>query len=449
MSDVKENSLSKQNSESENTEVAPDLLRPQKLLETAFHCLDSGLYTDVTFIVGDKRFPAHRLVMASISDYFESLFKIDEKVNGEVNLSSVSPEDFLFLLNFAYTGQVDITKDNVQDILIAADYFRDWNLRKIDLEDGILKFLRENLDGISQTQGFSTLDRDMLCQLFQDDHLVLWNNKVLLKSIGREKLVFNAVLRYISSQDNLEDEVVETLVKAVRLLELPQSVIDECLRNFEDLIDNKVINGVVKLREKAVKFLNKRARDVSLPKDSIIDVQDVPNAWFRPRQLPNYIISNGRRRYASGGEFGRCTSLPIFSIIDPNHEIHRIDIWSRQWDGHFVIGGLKLSYRNSGTYKECTRGDCHSIGEHYFVELEPDEFIVKVNIGSGTLIDRLGFETNSGRICGPFGGVGGGKHTEKAPDGSFSYLYDINCDSVTTQGSDAVHNLLLRWITFQ
>ncbi|KAI8779151.1 kelch-like protein 1 [Biomphalaria glabrata] len=462
--------------EDENSEVASDSSRPQKLLEVASHCLKTGLYTDVTFIVGERKFPAHRLVMDSISDYFKSLFKIDENDIGEVSLSSVSPEDFGIILNFAYTGELNINEDNVQNILIAADFFqvkfvKDKCIHFIeshlevdnvcdvilfartfllsDLEEKTVKFLKENLDSVSRNKRFPALDPDLLIQLIQDDNLILWSNKVLLKSMARERLVLNAVLRYMSARKELDDNYLEMLMCSVRLPELPLSVIEDCLLNFDCIRDNNVIQRVIKLREKAVRYLNKKARDNFQLTDLSINVSNVPENWFRARHLPNYIISTGRRRHAAGGEVGRCTGLPISSISDPNSEIHRIDIWVRQWDGHSVVGGLKLSYRNSGGYKECSRGDCHSLTEHYFVELEPEEFIIKVVVGSGYLIDRLGFETNLGRVCGPFGGIGGGKNTEKAPDGSFSYLFDINCDSVTAQGSDAIHNLILRWITFQ
>lgn len=63
--------------------------RPQKLLEVASHCLKTGLYTDVTFIVGERKFPAHRLVMDSISDYFKSLFKVS------LNLQKLEKKSYL------------------------------------------------------------------------------------------------------------------------------------------------------------------------------------------------------------------------------------------------------------------------------------------------------------------------------------------------------------------
>ncbi|CAL1536706.1 unnamed protein product, partial [Lymnaea stagnalis] len=452
--------------------------RKAKLFKVAFQSWQMGLYTDVTFVVGQQRFAAHRLVMASVSDYFPALFKIDERESGEVTLHNIAPQDFAVLLKFAYTGQVDVTSDNVQSVLIAADYLSiefvkqecgsfmgahlefenvcdalvfAMNYSMNNLEDLAIDFLKENLEDVSKTNGFSQLDPEFLIKLLEDDNLVLYHNKIVLKSVEREKLVLNAVLRYLSVRKIQEPATVEILFKTVRLPEIPKDAMKKSIKNFKQFKKNETIKRLLKLREVAVKYLDKRRRSYSLTTDISSEALEVPDTWFRSRKLASFSVSNGRVRYAAEGQLMRSPIAPGYLFNDPNLEIHKIDLWIRLWDGRPVIGGLKLVYRkpkSQGRYLEYFKGDCNHAIQHHVVEMEPNELIVEVVIGSGYLIDRLSFKTNLGRKYGPFGGPGGREHIETTPRGTFSYLFDINCDSLTTQGSDAIFNLMLRWITF-
>ena len=49
--------------------------------------------TDVTLIHGETRFPAHKIILASCSDYFDWLFegKFKESIQGEINLTESIP----------------------------------------------------------------------------------------------------------------------------------------------------------------------------------------------------------------------------------------------------------------------------------------------------------------------------------------------------------------------
>lgn len=78
-------------------------------------------YCDVTVVVdGDNvRFPCHRVVLASVSDYFHSLFISDlwDEANPETTLKEIDEQTFEMILKFAYLGELNITKENAFALL--------------------------------------------------------------------------------------------------------------------------------------------------------------------------------------------------------------------------------------------------------------------------------------------------------------------------------------------
>ncbi|XP_013065879.2 actin-binding protein IPP-like [Biomphalaria glabrata] len=451
--------------------------RSQNLLKTAWKNFQSGHYTDVKFIVDKRTFHAHRLVLVSLSDYFTPLFKFDEKGNGEIILQNVSSEDFEILLKYAYTGQVDVTPDNVQSVLIAADYLSiefvkrecitymkslidvdnvcdvlvfSINYTFANLQQCAEEFLKEHLDSVSKTETFSLLDPEYLFSILNDDNLILYENKKFVKKLERESIVFKSVLRYLTARLELNQTVFELLLTSVRLPELSNESIKRCLKEFKDMSKNETVKRFLKLNEIAVKCIDKRKRDHSFLTELAAKAKEVPETWFRPRKLSTFNIISRYSRYAAGGEVKSCPNPPMVTWNDPYLEIQSIDLWIRLWDERRVIGGLKILYRktNSQTKPVFFKGSHQNSVNHHFIEFQPHELITKVIIGSGWLVDRLGFETNLGRTYGPYGGPGGSHYEEVALSSPFSYLYDINCESTKTQGTDAIFNLMLRWIEF-
>ena len=71
--------------------------------------------TDVVFVVGGKEFPAHKKVLASKSEYFKSLLYggMQEVSMKTIELSerSITPAAFEKVLQFAYTGSLDVDEE--------------------------------------------------------------------------------------------------------------------------------------------------------------------------------------------------------------------------------------------------------------------------------------------------------------------------------------------------
>jgi len=72
----------------------------------------------VTFVVGEKKIAAHKVILASHSDYFDKMFTGNFKDTKLLELKNVeiTPNSLELLLDFLYTSQLTINDSNVQVI---------------------------------------------------------------------------------------------------------------------------------------------------------------------------------------------------------------------------------------------------------------------------------------------------------------------------------------------
>ncbi len=98
---------------------------------------------DVTFKVGSETFLAHRVVVASMSPYLRAMFTcgMKESSQEEIELRDIDPQAMASLITYAYTGEVLVTIDNVQDLLPAAGI-----LQLKDLKEACCSFLSDHMD---------------------------------------------------------------------------------------------------------------------------------------------------------------------------------------------------------------------------------------------------------------------------------------------------------------
>jgi BTB/POZ domain-containing protein 9 len=78
---------------------------------------ESKRHTDITFLVQGTRVAAHRIILASQSQYFDRLLfgEMREAHEDEIQLSDVeNVESFQMLMQYAYSGSVDIQNGDIQ-----------------------------------------------------------------------------------------------------------------------------------------------------------------------------------------------------------------------------------------------------------------------------------------------------------------------------------------------
>ena len=89
--------------------------------------LEEGLFSDITLIVGDQRFPVHKALLASRSPVFAGMFRhieMEENKQGIVQIKDLEPDVLKEMLKYIYTGKASQLETMASDLLSAADKVR-------------------------------------------------------------------------------------------------------------------------------------------------------------------------------------------------------------------------------------------------------------------------------------------------------------------------------------
>ncbi|XP_049315417.1 kelch-like protein 17 isoform X2 [Bactrocera dorsalis] len=132
----------------------------EKLMTKIFNFYDEQSLIDVTFKVSNPTalVPAHRLILAAASPYFENLFNGNQSTNPVIEINDIDSDIFEHLITFCYTGHALITVNNVAAMLNAAIV-----LQLDDAKNHIVDYLMTHIDEIT-LQGAYRLEREMKCE---------------------------------------------------------------------------------------------------------------------------------------------------------------------------------------------------------------------------------------------------------------------------------------------
>ena len=149
--------------------------------------VNSDKFSDISLVVEGKAIPAHKVFLCR-SKYFSAMFShnMKESASTEVRLSNISYNSMLTVLKYLYTDQVEVTLDNAQELLFAADMFCIERLKKLceqkildsidvenaasileasdahgasNLREASLRFILTNFDRVSKTHSFNEMAR--------------------------------------------------------------------------------------------------------------------------------------------------------------------------------------------------------------------------------------------------------------------------------------------------
>ncbi|XP_050332449.1 kelch-like protein 28 [Bactrocera neohumeralis] len=135
----------------------------EKLMAKIVRLYGEKSLIDVTFKVSNPtaHVPAHRLILAAASPYFENRFKGNKGNNPIIEINDVDSDIFKHLITFCYTGQALITVNNVGAMLKAAIL-----LQLDDALGSCVDFLMANIDEYT-IQGAYTLEDETKCELLK------------------------------------------------------------------------------------------------------------------------------------------------------------------------------------------------------------------------------------------------------------------------------------------
>ena len=209
---------------------------------------------DVTLVTNDDReFKAHRNVLSAASPFFCKLLQSDMKENREgiIRLEEISGSVMEDVLEFIYTGTVEVTQENAEELIAAGNYLIIPSLKTIsgrfleremsnsncistfyfaekyecdELVTNSRRFIHENIVTVAKLDEFLHLEAKEIEKWISSDEI----------TVKEEADVFKIILDWINHRKSERKAALEELFGHVRLGFLSR----ECL---EDVATNELV----------------------------------------------------------------------------------------------------------------------------------------------------------------------------------------------------------------
>ncbi|XP_055340167.1 kelch-like protein 5 [Paramacrobiotus metropolitanus] len=227
---------------------------------------------DVDIVVGEERFMAHRAILSAVSPYFRTMFspKYVEHYQRQIQLAQADATAVGLLLDFAYTGKLEICEDNVETLLITADRLEFCIVRKecceflaeqldagnclgiarfahslgcTDLEKKAKQFANKHFLDVVREDEFYHLSECELCEIISSQYL----------TVNREDDVLQAALRWIHSNWKMQNFSVDRILAEIKMSFLDYKAILSIFKEFQD--DADFLSLVAKPIEDVILFV--------------------------------------------------------------------------------------------------------------------------------------------------------------------------------------------------
>lgn len=225
----------------------------------------SGRHTDIEIIVQDKSFRCHKVVLATVSQYFDAMFLsgMRECYDGVVRLQEIDSSTFVDILDFIYSGKLNICTENAEDLLRASTLFQlkmlhnkcedfllnhvsndncigAWRLAKshecMELAKKAWYVILENFTEVCKTEDFNFLDADEMYEIINDDDLHVTN----------EEIVCDAVFRWYRFEPETRTEHASNLFEYLRLPLLSSEYLLHEVEPMDLVVNNQKCREIVK-----------------------------------------------------------------------------------------------------------------------------------------------------------------------------------------------------------
>lgn len=216
--------------------------------------LNENKFVDCHLKVGDRSFPCHRLIMAACSPYFREIFFTEDgkevENTKEVVLEDVNPSILDMIIQYLYSAEIDLTDDNVQDIIAVANRFQipsvftvcvNYLQKKLSLGNCLAIFrmgLVLNCPRLAIAARNYIADRFEL--LYKEEEFLKLAAHELFAIIGgdslnveREELVFEAVMAWVRHDREKRLKVLKDAFNCIRFRLLPEKYFKERVETEE------------------------------------------------------------------------------------------------------------------------------------------------------------------------------------------------------------------------
>ncbi|XP_054462486.1 kelch-like protein 10 [Anoplopoma fimbria] len=281
-----------------------------------------GEFCDAVIKVEGVAFEVHRVILCKCSPYFLALFRRWSSPDKKVfDIPGLSSDMMQLIIEFAYSGSVSVTKENAQELLLAAD-----QLNVMDIVQTCCNFLGEqlcpkNCIGIFQFTNIcfsSELQSKAYRYIIDHFEEVVFSEEFLQLSVQqladildrdelnvrKESTAYEAVLRWIAHVPEERKEHIAVLLSKVRL----------ALMSMDYMRSNVMSNELVNKNTECQPMVKEAIETISRIMRNRPSVSYLCNPLARPR-LPNAVL------LAIGGWSGG----------DPTNGIEAYDIRADYW----------------------------------------------------------------------------------------------------------------------
>ena len=328
-----------------------------KQRQTILHTMNSfrktRTFCDVVLLVEDRRLAAHTVVLAASSSYFKTRFTSDltqewERNELEVKLPEFDPslDRIEELLNFVYTGEIEMTDKNVGEMLALADFYDIANLKELcaqfllkrlkpanclstqmladryhhePLFETATNFISSNLNSIWQEEEFKSLDIAEVKKLFSGERLAI-------KTQEGEEEIFEGLKTWVKHDLKNRESYVAELLQCVRLSAMSNKFLLDLI-NHDELVTRScdyqsLIAAVLGVTESIVLVSEDGCASSYIP---------ATEAWIDLATLPSYnkvraVTTCKGFVYAIGWEDDRFT----IEKFDPENNLWSQILWDRR-----------------------------------------------------------------------------------------------------------------------
>ncbi|OWF47771.1 kelch-like protein 2 [Mizuhopecten yessoensis] len=208
----------------------------QKAFEILNQMRRECLLCDVVLIADTTEILAHKVVLSSCSQYFYAMFTGDlaEAKSDRITLQEIDPAALVQLIDFMYTSEVNVTEENVQVLLPAANI-----LQMTEVRDACCEFLQSQLHpsnciGIRAfadlhactdlLQYSQTYIEQHFVDVVQHDEFLSLPSSEVAKMISSDRLtvtseeqVYEAVMMWVQHNRTTREDFLADLLEHVRL----------------------------------------------------------------------------------------------------------------------------------------------------------------------------------------------------------------------------------------
>ncbi|XP_027020130.2 kelch-like protein 41a [Tachysurus fulvidraco] len=332
--------------------------------------LNENKFVDCILKVGDRSLPCHKLIMAACSPYFREIYfsedgKEKSNTGKEVVLENVDPSIMDMIVNYLYSAEIDITDENVQDVLTVANRFQipsvftvcvNFLQKQLSLGNCLAIF---RLGLLLNCPRLAMAARDYIAErfeiLYNEQDFLEFNPPELFAIIGsdslhveKEELVFELLMKWIRKDKENRAKHLGDAFEHIRFRLLPEKYFNEKVEK-DDIIkaDPELVKKLKVIKDA---FAGKLPGKIEGKED---EESTMPGYLNDTRRLGMYtknliVMINDTAAVAYDPIENECSLAAMAEQIPRNHG----SIVTKR-NQLFVVGGLFVDEENKDSPLQC------------------------------------------------------------------------------------------------